>query len=101
MLSLAPAHLGVTLLATVLGAFAFAIAYVDRLAERRAEVVGLQLLGAPRSVLRIGAGNGHAARGRLYISAIGLGRLVGDLYLMFGVARDATAPGAYLGPAWA
>ena len=77
--------LGVTLLATVLGLFAFAIAYVDRLAERRAEVVGLQLLGAPRSVLRIGhlwematplvAGS---------LLAIGLGRLVGDLYLMFG-----------------
>lgn len=77
--------LDLTQLGVLLGLVAFAITFLDRVAQRRAEVVGLQLVGVPRRMLR--AGHAWEMGTPLVLGAglaIALGRLVGDLYLGLG-----------------
>lgn len=78
-----------------LGLLAFAVAAVDRAVTRRPEMTALQLVGAPRSVLRRAQWLEAAAPLALGCAlAIGLGLLAGAAYLTIGGPSTSPAPWA-------
>ncbi|MCA0435890.1 MAG: hypothetical protein LCH98_05295 [Actinobacteria bacterium] len=77
--------LALTLFGLIVGLVAFAITLSDRLGERRAEVVGLQLVGTPRALLQ--ASHAWETGTPLVLGAglaLALGRALGDVYLGIG-----------------